>query len=205
MRESVVDPRVHQVAAVHAKEPSRRVVDVTERAARPDREPRVVPVPGRRPARHRRQHVDPRQPRRCPQTALHALPLDLELMLVRDVPPLAAGARPEVRAIGLDAVRRRLQYLDNPRGNVVATPSNHLSHDPLARDAAEDRRRLAVPNGRALAGGGEVAEGQFRQVAGGGPLGRGALDCFRHSNFYYRCCPYRCQGAFLDTPYEIFL
>ena len=102
-------------------------------------------------------------------------------------------------------MRRRLQHFDNPHRDVIAAAAHHLGHHSLARDAAEDRRGLAVPGRRALAGGGEVAEGQFHLVPGGGALGRGALNCFRHSNFNYRGCPYGCQGAFLDTPYEIFL
>ena len=95
MREGVVDPRVHQVAAIDAQEASRRVVDVTERSPRPDCEPRVVPVPRRRAARHGRQRRHVLQARRRPQRALDAVAFDLQLVLVRNMPPLAAGARPE--------------------------------------------------------------------------------------------------------------
>ena len=99
------------------------------------------------------------------------LALDLELPLVADVLPLAAGARAEVAARRLDPVLGGRNDLDDLSGDVAAALPDDLDDDRFAGNAAEHVDRLAVEVGHSLPEAAESAE-----FEGDEPT---VLPCFR--------------------------
>ena len=140
----VVDPRRHQQALLNFHVAAALLVDVAETPALlAHGEAGVVAVAQRVGAGERRQRLDVEAADALQGVGQH-FPLHLQLALVGDVLPLAAGALAEVSAGGRDAVRRRVVYVRHACGDVAPAGRNDLCSDGLAGDAAEDEDWLAV-------------------------------------------------------------
>ena len=92
----LVDPRVHQQTLVNRDEPSTFAVDKAQRALRPHSETGVVAVATGLRRCHNCGHRGIGYTRGPFHGLLNHPPLDLQLVLVADVLPLAARALPEI-------------------------------------------------------------------------------------------------------------
>ena len=134
----------HQQALLHLDVAAALLVNVAEPPALPAHgEAGVVAVAEPVRARQGGQWFDV-QPADTVQRVGQRLVLHLQLALVGDVLPLAAGARAEIAAGGLDPVGRGVRHVRHTRGDVAPARRNDLGGDGLAGDAAEDEDGLAV-------------------------------------------------------------
>ena len=142
--ERLVDPRRHQQALVHLDMPPPLLVDVAEPAAFPaDGESRVIAVAEPVGAGQRGERINV-EPSDAAEGVGEQFAFHLQLALVGDMLPLAAGAGAEVAALGLDAVGRCGQRFDDAGGGVASALRDDLRRHGLAGDAPEDERGLAV-------------------------------------------------------------
>jgi hypothetical protein len=73
--------------------------------------------------------------------ALNSITLQLKLMSIRNVLPLAPAAGQKILAFGLNALWRRLQHLNNFRRYPFRKPFQHLGNYHFARQTAGNHDR----------------------------------------------------------------
>ena len=142
---------VHQEALFDAQELAGLAVYEAQRAFPVDGEPRVVPVTV---LVRRGDHLGYRgvfQTANPAEGVGHLLALGLQLSVVRQVLPLAAGAHAVVGTRRLHPVGRCLKHLHYLGGDVFPVDLHHLGHHPLPRDATRHEHITSVKFGHRFA------------------------------------------------------
>ena len=174
--QGAINPGVHQEAVLDYDEPAALTVHEAQLAfPTAHRKPGVVAIAVLVGRRQGRQYWRVCEPPDAAQGVQHDLILNLKLVMVIYVLPLAAGAVAEVGAGRSGPVGRGGQHLDHPGSYVVPADFYGLCHNLLPWDTAEDPDLHALMVGQRLAQASPTLQGQPKVFLSGTILMRHSL------------------------------
>ena len=142
---------MHQHAAVDAYEPAGLLVDESERAAGTYGKPGVVAVAKLSRRRRHRRDLDSGQASHPFQGVFNVFALDLQLLPVTQVLPLAPGAVAVVRARRRHPCSRRFNHFYNSGGGIFSPDADHFGDHPFSGNPAQNEDTLAFEFGQGFA------------------------------------------------------